>query len=64
MTKFPSKNGMQTATSRQRCCICKDYYVGFGNNAQPHTPGRCCDECNATVVIPMRIAALQAAKAT
>jgi len=31
-----------------------------GNNAEPINDGRCCDECNATVVIPARIALMEA----
>lgn len=34
-------------------------WVG-GNNAEPINDGRCCDECNATVVIPARIALMEA----
>jgi len=30
-------------------------YWGKGNNAQPINDGRCCDDCNDTVVIPQRI---------
>ena len=38
----------------QRCSICKEGYEGFGNNAYPFK-GRCCDECNETIVIPARL---------
>lgn len=38
-----------------KCSICGKQYEGFGNNAQPVNNGRCCDECNREVVIPMRI---------
>lgn len=37
------------------CNICGKSYEGYGNNAQPVKNGRCCDKCNATVVIPRRI---------
>lgn len=37
------------------CSICGKSYEGYGNNAQPVNNGRCCDKCNATVVIPRRI---------
>ena len=30
-----------------------------GNNAQPINDGRCCNECNMTVVIPARIAMME-----
>jgi hypothetical protein len=41
------------------CSICHLPYGGFGNNAYPFT-GRCCDDCNATVVIPERLALMHA----
>ena len=37
------------------CSICGKNYEGYRNNAQPVNNGRCCDKCNATVVIPRRI---------
>lgn len=37
------------------CSICQGQYVGHGNNAQPVNDGRCCGECNTTVVVPARI---------
>ena len=37
------------------CSICGKGYEGYGNNAQPINNGRCCESCNATVVIPRRI---------
>ena len=30
-----------------------------GNNALPVQDGRCCDNCNITVVIPVRIARME-----
>jgi hypothetical protein len=41
------------------CSICHEHYIGFGNNAWPVNKGRCCDECNAHVVIPMRLLELR-----
>tara|TARA_A100001388_G_scaffold152061_1_gene113001 strand:+ start:271 stop:468 length:198 start_codon:yes stop_codon:yes gene_type:complete len=45
------------------CSICgnkitKDPMSGWdgGHNAEPVAPGRCCDDCNETVVIPQRLA--------
>lgn len=32
------------------CSICFQEYEGFGNNAEPINKGRCCDECNNSVV--------------
>lgn len=43
------------------CCICdkeiKADANGWdrGHNAQPVEDGRCCDDCNAQIVIPMRM---------
>jgi hypothetical protein len=49
-----------------KCCICKgeiekqyteegEMFWDQGNNAQPIDDGRCCNECNATIVIPARL---------
>jgi hypothetical protein len=35
----------------KKCSICGEEYWGYGNNAEPINSGRCCDECNAEVVI-------------
>lgn len=47
-----------TAQSAQEkvkfCSICNGDYEGYGNNAWPINPGRCCDMCN-TVVVTHRI---------
>jgi hypothetical protein len=44
-----------------KCSICGELIetVGTwtqGHNAQPVNDGRCCGDCNATVVIPARLA--------
>lgn len=44
-----------------KCCICGKGIApksGWtqGNNAEPVASGRCCDDCNATAVIPARLA--------
>ena len=46
---------MENKFKKKRCSICGKEYTGWGNNAQPVNDGRCCDECNANVVIPTRI---------
>jgi hypothetical protein len=33
-----------------KCCICDKDYSHYGNNAQPIMEGRCCDDCNQTVI--------------
>lgn len=51
----------------RRCCFCGKPLVGddrFGNNPEPLMDhGRCCNACNADLVIPARIAALHALRA-
>lgn len=38
------------------CCICGKRCKGFGNNPWPvKEEGDCCNDCNATVVIPARM---------
>ena len=37
------------------CDICESKIEGEGNNAEPYSDGICCDECNYTVVVPLRI---------
>jgi hypothetical protein len=37
----------------------KHKYTHYGNNAEPVNSGRCCDECNDMVVIPVRIMGAQ-----
>lgn len=39
------------------CCICKEEVnEKYGNNPQPvKQGGRCCNDCNYTVVVPTRI---------
>lgn len=38
------------------CCICGKEFTGWGNNPDPiKKSGRCCDACNAEVVIPVRL---------
>tara|TARA_R100000687_G_scaffold21469_2_gene17880 strand:- start:195 stop:497 length:303 start_codon:yes stop_codon:yes gene_type:complete len=37
------------------CIICNGAYIGYGSNAAPVKDGRCCTECNITVVIPARM---------
>jgi len=47
------------------CCICKKKIkpglLGYdkGHNAEPVKRGRCCDSCNAIVVIPVRLRRLR-----
>ena len=43
---------------RHKCCICGRQFTGKGNNPAPvehHVGEVCCDECNANVVVPLRL---------
>ena len=37
------------------CSICGKRFEGLGNNPSPFLGERCCDECDNTVVIPVRL---------
>ena len=39
-----------------KCCLCRQTYQGFGNDAWPlnRGGGRCCSFCNFTRVVPAR----------
>ena len=37
------------------CEICKSKIIGKGNSTEPISDGICCDDCNLTVVVPIRI---------
>lgn len=39
----------------KKCIICNKPFNGYGNNAFPAKMGKCCDECNENLVIPLRI---------
>jgi hypothetical protein len=41
------------------CSICHRSCAGFGNGAWPINDGQCCDDCNASEVIPARIDLMQ-----
>ena len=38
-----------------KCKICNETIFGHGHNAQPITNGRCCDVCQDTKVLPLRL---------
>ena len=42
-------------TPVKACSICGGAIVGFGNDAQPISDGRCCDRCHAERVVPERV---------
>lgn len=45
-----------------KCCLCKNEYEGEGNNANPLSNQKCCDDCNKKRVIPARIRSLNKIK--
>lgn len=45
----------------KRCCICKNLYEGYGNNAAPLKDGLCCDSCNMKVIAARAMVAKAAA---
>ena len=48
------KESINESKEEKICCICKEPYEGYGNNAEPVCSGTCCDKCNIERVIPMR----------
>jgi hypothetical protein len=38
------------------CCLCDKEFSGYGNNPAPFKGGRCCDDCNGSLVLPARFA--------
>lgn len=44
---FRDETNLPTA----KCDLCGEQYVGYGNNAQPLSDGRCCDKCNNDVIM-------------
>ena len=48
---------MEEKDKLMTCCICGKLFYGYGNNPEPiRKVGRCCDECNQSLVIPARLA--------
>ena len=51
----------------KKCSICKEalgvminaktkeILCDKGNNAEPYNKGRCCEKCNFTIVLPLRV---------
>lgn len=38
-----------------KCCFCKKDAGKYGNNALPIMKGKCCDNCDEEIVLPIRI---------
>jgi hypothetical protein len=56
MSKQEQQLEFDFMNEKGKCCICcKPLKDEFGNNAQPVKEGRCCNECNASVVVPARL---------
>lgn len=42
--------------NKYKCVFCGQKFTGYGNNPAPlRSSGKCCDDCNSTIVIPARI---------
>ncbi len=56
--KANNKRNTNTDTTReQKCVICHEPIIGFGNNPYPvKKRGLCCNECDILWVTPARIA--------
>lgn len=54
---FEKQLGFKIRNKEARtCCICGKKFYGYGCNANPVVvDGICCDECDATKVIPTRL---------
>ncbi len=63
-TEFRSMSNKEitvAAPTPTECSICKQRWDSswyYGNNADPVNNGRCCDDCNTSVVMPARCAHL------
>ncbi|MBO5624896.1 MAG: hypothetical protein J5953_03785 [Prevotella sp.] len=54
MAKKDVSRAVANGTENGRCCICGDKYEFSGNSAWPVMNGRCCQNCNDTVVMRAR----------
>ena len=56
----PLQQAMRPPAVVYHCYFCGHLFRGYGNNPAPVRSEslRCCDNCNATVVIPARLARL------
>ena len=43
-------NSMLAKSEIKVCSLCQQHYTGYGNNAWPAALGRCCDDCNTSVI--------------
>lgn len=45
-----------TRKGLKRCCICRRWFIGYGNNPRPvKFEGYCCDKCSKNVILDVRI---------
>lgn len=42
-----------TCDASSECCLCGKQFDGLGHSALPCAEGRCCDECNSTVLLTL-----------
>ena len=58
MYELTKTNPNEERTKKRLCCLCGQYFIGWGNNPWPlnNDPDAvCCNECNDTRVVPARI---------
>ena len=57
-TPKEQRRKLLSSTRQKTCSICKFPLKGSGHNPQPvkelKVSDRCCDDCNNTVVVPLR----------
>lgn len=44
-----------SSNSHEVCCICGNKIKGYGHNTAPAAEGRCCDDCNKSIILPARM---------
>lgn len=46
---------MTKPEERKTCCVCGDFFTGWGNNPEPFKGESACDNCNDSFVTPARM---------
>lgn len=59
MKSVKTRRTEHNGTEYWTCCFCEEIFTGFGNNPDTHRDDdECCDHCNNSIVIPLRMDAL------
>lgn len=56
INQFPEYAENTRLKKAKVCAVCGEDYYGYGNDAFPIVDGCCCNRCNATYVVPARMA--------